>query len=150
VRLRAAGCRAHGVPRQPADERPPGFYVVTPLLLGPPEAVLVQRGWVPRDIRRDRTLPSVPRRPAWSRCWATSPRRPRGCTSSRGARRGVIRQNLDLAAFSRESGLALRPVGAAGRFAGTAGDGLLRQWPRPAVDVHKHYGYAFQWFACAP
>jgi surfeit locus 1 family protein len=30
------------------------------------------------------------------------------------------------------------------------GDGLLRQWPHPAVDVHKHYGYAFQWFAlCA-
>ena len=29
-------------------------------------------------------------------------------------------------------------------------DGLLRQWPRPALDVHKHYGYAFQWFAlCA-
>ena len=21
--------------------------------------------------------------------------------------------------------------------------------PRPAVDVHKHYGYAFQWFALA-
>jgi surfeit locus 1 family protein len=26
-------------------------------------------------------------------------------------------------------------------------DGLLRQWPPPAADVHKHYGYAFQWFA---
>jgi len=26
----------------------------------------------------------------------------------------------------------------------------LREWPRPAVDVQKHYGYAFQWFAlCA-
>jgi surfeit locus 1 family protein len=31
--------------------------------------------------------------------------------------------------------------------ASTADDGLLRQWPRPAVDVQKHYGYAFQWFA---
>ncbi|MBC8056770.1 MAG: SURF1 family protein, partial [Rhizobiales bacterium] len=29
----------------------------------------------------------------------------------------------------------------------TAGDGLLRDWPHPAVDVQKHYGYAFQWFA---
>jgi surfeit locus 1 family protein len=26
-------------------------------------------------------------------------------------------------------------------------DGLLRQWPAPAADVGKHYGYAFQWFA---
>ena len=31
----------------------------------------------------------------------------------------------------------------------TADDGLLRQWPLPAADVHKHYGYAFQWFAMA-
>jgi surfeit locus 1 family protein len=31
--------------------------------------------------------------------------------------------------------------------ASTVGDGLMRQWPRPAVDVQKHYGYAFQWFA---
>ena len=24
------------------------------------------------------------------------------------------------------------------------------QWPEPAADVQKHYGYAFQWFAlCA-
>ena len=29
---------------------------------------------------------------------------------------------------------------------GTADDGLLRDWPQPATDVHKHYGYAFQWF----
>jgi len=28
-------------------------------------------------------------------------------------------------------------------------DGLLRHWPAPAFDVHKHYGYAFQWFALA-
>ena len=29
-------------------------------------------------------------------------------------------------------------------------DRLLRQWPAPAVDVGKHHGYAFQWFAlCA-
>lgn len=26
-------------------------------------------------------------------------------------------------------------------------DGLQRDWPQPAADVHKHYGYAFQWFA---
>jgi surfeit locus 1 family protein len=23
---------------------------------------------------------------------------------------------------------------------------LLRQWPTSFPDVHKHYGYAFQWF----
>jgi surfeit locus 1 family protein len=31
-----------------------------------------------------------------------------------------------------------------------AGDGLARRWPAPALGIHKHYGYAFQWFAlCA-
>ena len=34
--------------------------------------------------------------------------------------------------------------------AGGAPDGLLRQWLVPVVDVSKHHGYAFQWFAlCA-
>jgi len=63
----------------------------------------------------------------------------------------VIRQNLDLDAFRLESGLALLPMSVQqGDAAGTAGDGLLRDWPRPAVDVQKHYGYALQWFAlCA-
>ena len=34
--------------------------------------------------------------------------------------------------------------------AGSADDGLLRHWPAPDLGLHKHYGYAFQWFAlCA-
>src|SRR5690606_19695878 len=37
---------------RPLDGRA-GFIVVTPLLLGPHDAVLVQRGWAPRD-RADR------------------------------------------------------------------------------------------------
>ena len=43
------------------------------------------------------------------------------------------------------------PIGAAPAASpGSLDDGLLRHWPRPAVDVGKHHGYAFQWFAlCA-
>ncbi|MGE0653443.1 MAG: SURF1 family cytochrome oxidase biogenesis protein, partial [Alphaproteobacteria bacterium] len=26
-----------------------------------------------------------------------------------------------------------------------SGDGLVRDWPRPASGSAKHYGYAFQW-----
>jgi len=29
---------------------------------------------------------------------------------------------------------------------GDADDGLQRDWPRITADVHKHHGYAFQWF----
>ncbi len=61
---------------------------------------------------------------------------------------GPIRQNLDLDGYARETGLPLRPLTLV-QEDGTAppGDGLLRQWSRPAAGVHKHYGYAFQWFS---
>ena len=64
---------------------------------------------------------------------------------------GAIRQNLDLAAYAGETGLRLLPLSVMQeRAPQDADDGLLREWPRPTLDVHKHYGYAFQWFAlCA-
>jgi len=57
---------------------------------------------------------------------------------------GVIRQNIDLAAFGAEMKTPLLPLSALQISA--ADDGLLRDWPQPAIDIHKHYGYAFQWF----
>jgi len=64
---------------------------------------------------------------------------------------GLIRQNLDVAAFGRESHLALLPLSVLQSDSpSTIGDGLLRQWALPVLDVQMHYGYAFQWFAlCA-
>ena len=130
----------------------PGFYVVTPLKLeGRADAVLVQRGWAPRDIR-DRTLLPEVKTPGDSIVEI------RGVIAPPPARllefgdsgRGPIRQNLDLAAFSAEAQLPLAPVSIQQRDSpASAGDGLLRDWPHPAVDVQKHYGYAFQWFAMA-
>jgi surfeit locus 1 family protein len=129
-----------------------GFYVVTPLQLdGQPEAVLIQRGWVPRDLRDRTLLPDVPT-PGGDidvRGFIAPPPARLYELGSSGA--GLIRQNLDLDAFKVESGLRLVPLSVLqSDSTGTAGDGLLREWPRPAVDVQKHYGYAFQWFAlCA-
>ena len=127
----------------------PGFFVVTPLRLdGRGDAVLVQRGWAPRDIR-DRTLLPRVDEPAGTievhGLIAPPPSRLFEFSATQG---GAIRQNLDLAAFSAELHLPLAPVSVQqSDSAATAGDALLRQWPHPAVDVHKHYGYAFQWFA---
>jgi surfeit locus 1 family protein len=65
-----------------------------------------------------------------------------------GGEQGAIRQNLDLETASRESGLALRPLSVQQTSSAEAvDDGLQRRWPAPAVDVAKHHGYAFQWFA---
>jgi len=129
-----------------------GFFVVTPLqLAGRADAVLVQRGWVPRD-QRDRTLlPDVPTPSGEVEVQGHIAPPPARLYEFADSGHAVIRQNLDLDAFRLESGLALLPMSVQQRdAAGTAGDGLLRDWPRPAVDVQKHYGYALQWFAlCA-
>jgi surfeit locus 1 family protein len=128
-----------------------GFFVLTPLQIGPAgEAVLVQRGWAPRDQLDRSRLPALatPAGEVEVDGWlAASPTR---LYEFDGAASGPIRQNLALEDFGRETGLKLLPVSLLQREAPTASaDGLSRQWPRPAVDVHKHYGYAFQWFALA-
>lgn len=126
-----------------------GFYVVTPLQLeGRPEAVLVQRGWVVRNLNDRSLLPPIatPAGPVEVEGLIAPP--PARLYEFSTVAAGVIRQNLDPAAFALETGLRLAPLSLQQHdAAGTAGDGLLRQWPRPAADVQKHYGYAFQWFA---
>ena len=127
----------------------PGFFVVTPLQLDDrPDAVLVQRGWAPRDLR-DRTLvPKVAEPPGPIEVRGTIAPPPSRLYEFSAAGRGTIRQNLDLAEFAAEVQRPLAPVSVQQSDSeSTTGDGLLRQWPHPAVDVHKHYGYAFQWFA---
>jgi surfeit locus 1 family protein len=130
----------------------PGFFVVTPLLL-PSEAgggaVLVQRGWVPRHVQDRSRLPPIDT--------ATGPLAFEGRIALPPARlyefdgqaTGAIRQNLDLSAFARETGLDLAPLSVLQLTpdAAGSGDGLRRDWPLPAVDVSRHLGYAAQWFA---
>ena len=128
----------------------PGFYVVTPLVLDDGSAVVVQRGWLPRDqAERTRiTPPATPGGPVRVAGRIAPP--PGRLYEFDGAASGPIRQNLDLAAFGQEVGLALRPLSVVQEDDPlTPADGLLRQWPRPAAGVDKHHGYAFQWFALA-
>ena len=127
----------------------PGFYVITPLqLLGEQDAVLVQRGWAPRDMQERSRIPSVIATAGIAQVDGHMAPPPARLYEFAAVDSGAIRQNLDIEAFSRETGVPLRPFSVLQADAsGSAGDGLLRQWPRPAMDVHKHYGYAFQWFA---
>ena len=151
VALRGTWVPQHTVwlDNRPMDGRA-GFYVVTPLrLAGRSDAVLVQRGWAPRDVVDPKRLPPLDT-PAGevevAGRLAASPSRlyelGEGAT-------GAIRQNLDPVAFAAETGLALLPLTVVQTSPAT-GDGLLRHWPAPDLGLHKHYGYAFQWFAlCA-
>ena len=126
----------------------PGFYAVTPLRLDDGSAVLVQRGWLPRDLMDRTRIAAAP--PTAERVFvqgriAPAPGR---LYEFEAAASGPIRQNLDLDGYARETGLPLRPLTLLQEDGPSPlEDGLLRQWPRPAADVHKHYGYAFQWFA---
>lgn len=126
-----------------------GFYVVTPLRLEDGEsAVLVQRGWAPRDFQDRTRLPKVPTPEGLVTVRGRIAPPPSRLYELDGEEGGPIRQNLDLGAFSREIGVGLRPLSVLMKDPPEAvGDGLLREWPLPAVDVHKHYGYAFQLFA---
>lgn len=129
----------------------PGFFVVTPLQLeGRPQAVLVQRGWVPRDFRDRAALPPVETPGGTVEVDGVVAPPPSRLYQFSTEASGPIRQNLELDAYSRETGLALLPLSVLqSESTGTRGDGLQRRWPAPELDVSKHYGYAFQWFAMA-
>ena len=128
-----------------------GFFVVTPLLIeGNADAVLVQRGWVPRHFDDRTALPAIPSAPGRVEVVGSVASPPSRLYQFEGAASGPIRQNLDVVAFARETGLALLPLSIQQYDTpGTPRDILLRDWPPPASDVQKHYGYAFQWFAIA-
>jgi len=145
-----------------------GFFVVTPLLLPDGDAVLVQRGWLPRDFQDRTRLAPVYTPAGLVQVSGRIAPPPAKLFEFDGSELGAIRQNLDLVLFSREIRVALRPLSlvqteaeqqvslpaeaAAGPDSAVDANaaGLLRHWAAPAADVGKHHGYAFQWFAlCA-
>ena len=123
-----------------------GFFVVTPLLLeGSGQAVLVQRGWAPRNFVDRTQVPPVatPAGPVEVTGRIAPP--PGKLYEFVASATGAIRQNLDLQQFSGEIG---RPLAAVSVLqSGPPADGLTRDWPRVNLGVDKHYGYAVQWFA---
>jgi surfeit locus 1 family protein len=134
---------------RPMDGRP-GFIVVTPLMLPDGSAVVVQRGWLPRDVR-DRTRVRAPVVPSGEvRIEGRIAPPPSRLLELAGENGGVIRQNLDLDAYARELRVPLRPLSVLQEGPAESGpEALQRHWPAPAADVHKHYGYAAQWFGLA-
>ena len=124
----------------------PGLYVITPLQLeGGAAVVLVQRGWVARNFIDRTGLPPIESPQGLIEIQGRLVAAPSKLYQFGEVETGLIRQNLDLLAFSAESGLPLLPVSV--QQTGAASEGLLREWPQVNVGVETHYGYAAQWFA---
>jgi len=136
------------------DNRPyndqPGFYVVMPFKLADGGYVLINRGWLPRNIN-DRTViapyvtpPGQIEIEGIARADAT-----RAFELGQGgsAPHQSIRQNLDLGAYAAETGLPLQPFVI--QQLSDDGDKLVRDWPAPDTDVERNYGYMLQWWGMA-
>lgn len=130
----------------------PGFYVLTPLRLDGAasggDAVMVQRGWIPRDPLERSRLPALPQDGGEVELHGRIAPPPSRLYDFGDAGQGPIRQNLDLAAHAAGLQLALRPASVVQTDPPAPAEApLQRDWPAIAVDVHKHLGYATQWFA---
>lgn len=131
----------------------PGFYVVMPLKLDGGGYVLVNRGWLPRNIA-ERTAIAPYRTPGGPVEVDGIARADASTAFELGAGGSAphskIRQNLDVAAFAAETGLPLQPFVIQQTGFGTAvEDGLVRDWPAPTMGVERNYGYMFQWWGMA-
>ena len=125
----------------------PGFDVLTPLRIEDTDvAVVVQRGWVPRNFMDRTRLPAIATPAGVVEVQGLIAPPPPKLYAFAGPESGPIRQNLDLGEFRDRTGLPLL-TGLSVQQAGPASDGLQRDWAQPGSGVEKHYGYAFQWFA---
>jgi cytochrome oxidase assembly protein ShyY1 len=136
------------------DNRPyndqPGFYVVMPFKLRDGGYVLVNRGWLPRNVS-ERTAIKPYDTPKGeieivgiARADATKAYE---LGQGGSAAHQLIRQNLDVNAYATETGLPLQPFVI--QQLSDDRDTLVRDWPVPATGVDTNYGYMLQWWGMA-
>lgn len=161
IRVRGRFDAAHTVflenrPHGDGHDSRSGFLVLTPLRIESPpgtaggHALLVLRGWLPRDpADRTRIAPFPTPKGNVTLEGVALRAVPRvyqlGDASQQAGQR--IRQNLELEAFASELGVPLQPFVLQQRS--DSGDGLARDWPAADTGAERHYGYAFQWFGLA-
>jgi cytochrome oxidase assembly protein ShyY1 len=139
------------------DNRPSasrsGFILLMPFkIAGADKAVLVARGWLPRNAAEHDRLPAF-----------TTPTG-RVTLEGRAVRQlarvmqlgtppalqpNAIVQNTSPAEVAGASGLDLLPVVIEQTGPSLPGEALVRSWPAPSLDIDRHKGYAVQWYALA-
>ena len=129
----------------------PGYWILTPLKLDSGQVLLVQRGWVLRNLVQGNVLPKVDTPNERVRVlgrWVPAPSKilelsdnSQDIRSSKFFR--MLRQNIDMEELSRETGLTFS---ANVLQLGEPSDGLYRDWPLVSAGSEKNRAYAFQWF----
>ena len=132
----------------------PGFWVFTPLQIAPERVLLVQRGWVARDLIHSNQLPTIETPEGLVRIQGRLVAPPskmfelqeKPTMPSEAQGLNLLRQNIDMKSFSDETGLRLW---ANALQTGEPSEGLLRDWPTSLSGSDKNRAYALQWFALA-
>jgi surfeit locus 1 family protein len=147
------------VPNWPVflDNRPQagraGFILLMPFkIAGADKYVLVARGWLPRNTAEHDRLPPFTTPSGQVKIEGRAVRqlaRAMQLGTPAPLKPNALVQNIEPAELARASGLDLLPVVVEQTGPGTAGEGLLRNWPAPSLDIDRHKGYAVQWYALA-
>lgn len=125
-----------------------GFVVVTPLIPEQPgPAVLVQRGWVPRHVADRTILPSIPQSTDWVEVKGVFVPPPSKLYQLGPDASGPIRQNIDVLTTAQQWSTPLVHASVQLTDVQPPEQGFRQDWPVIASNVHKHYGYAAQWFS---
>jgi len=125
-----------------------GYEVVTPLRIGPgPMHVLVNRGWIAGGASRSEP-PAVttPVEPVRIEGIAVLPPR-RIVELSAQTMEGKVWENLVLDRYRAAHPIRIQPVVLEQH--NDLGDGLVREWPRPAAGADQHLARALTWYLLA-
>ncbi len=155
IEFRPVSAQGHFMPEYAVylDNRPhngiPGFYVLMPLALNDGGYVLVERGWLPRDVSQRTALApyETPVGEVKVRGIARA-HPPRLFELGKGgsAAHTKIRQNLEIEQYRAETGLPLQPF-LIQQTNNDINDHLIREWPAAMAGVERNYGYMVQWWA---
>jgi len=122
----------------------PGYHVVSPLRVQG-GTLLVNRGWLPAAADRS-TVPHAPLPTGMQTVEGILvPAQSRFLELSSNSDQGPVWQNLDWKRYRNWYRSDLPDVILL--QTSPADDGLIRDWPRPDLDIERHLGYAVQWFA---
>ena len=128
-----------------------GYYVMTPFMLSDQQAVLINRGFVPWQGRRDKIANiALSDRHRIIKVSLIKPIKRIELNIDASTERKpfpLLIQSLDISQIESFSKLNFSPM--IGRLDKSSTDGFFRQWQPFYGSADKHLGYALQWFLMA-